>query len=63
MNGSLWMVPTVLEATGVLLVGWAGSGLLLIGWRQPSILVPAQAGLPSREVLLHGLAHLRRKDL
>ena len=44
----------------------AVSGLtspLLVGWWHPCILVPAESGLPSREVLLHELAHLRRRDL
>ena len=36
---------------------------LLVGWWHPRILVPEEGGLPSREVLLHELAHLRRRDL
>ena len=36
---------------------------LLAGWLRPCILVPTAAEAPSREVLLHELAHLRRRDL
>ena len=36
---------------------------LLAGWLRPCILVPTAADAPSREVLLHELAHLRRRDL
>ena len=36
---------------------------LLAGWLRPCIVVPTAAEAPSREVLLHELAHLRRRDL
>ena len=36
---------------------------LRAGWLRPCILIPAAAEAPSREVLLHELAHLRRRDL
>jgi beta-lactamase regulating signal transducer with metallopeptidase domain len=35
----------------------------LLGLRRPCILLPASADRPSREVLLHELSHVRRRDL
>ena len=36
---------------------------LLVGWLHPCILVPESSQPPSCEILLHELAHLRRRDL